>query len=196
MNFHPDILKLETVEIDVTYSKEDKIGYVGFDNKFFVVPTEMVISGDKDLWKGCPSLVNWDILDCIKEIKAEGKYPYNDEVGIRFIEKHNLPLKYSDGTFLSAMVYCTQSYLHSLDDEETAKLFHEAMTQQGFIKATPDILNEVADSKRKFTVYAAPIKSTKLILKTWQDRGLYWMNPRATRSGYKAKIGQYIKEAI
>lgn len=207
MNYHPDILKLETTEIDNTFSKEDNFHIVGRAAKFYVVPNEMVINGDRELWKGCPSLVNWDMLKCIEEVVAAGQYPYNSTVGDLFAKKFGMA-PYSDGTFLSCIVYCTQSYRSSVNDEIQAKAFHEQMTAKGYVKATDELLKSAADTTRKFYVVrkgntilgdsVKVIKEEKLLLKDWGENngGLHWMNPRAKRSGYRATIGQYVKEAI
>lgn len=204
-SYHPEIEKLEITEIDNTFSKEDNFHVVGRAAKFYVVPNDMVINGDRELWKGCPSLVNWDMLKCIEEIVAADQYPYNSTVGELFCKKFNLP-QYEEHTFLSAMVYCTQSYRSSIQDEIKAKEFHDQMTANGYFKATDDLLKSVADTSRKFFVVrngtnflgsdCKIIKEEKLLLKNWGDRGPHWMNPRAKKSGYRATIGQYVKEAI
>lgn len=206
-SYHPEIEKLETTEIDNTFSKEDNAHVVGRAAKFYVVPTDMVINGDRELWKGCPSLVNWDMLQCIEEIIAADKYPYNSTVGELFCHKFNLP-KYEENTFLSCIVYCTQSYRSSVQDEIKAKEFHEKMTAAGYVKATDDLLKSAVDTPRKFYVVrnghtfmggeCKIVKEGKLLLKDWGERsgGYHWMNPRAKKSGYRATTGQYIKEAI
>ncbi len=206
-SYHPEIEKLETTEIDDTFSKDENTKVVGRASKFYVVPTDMVINGDRELWKGCPSLVNWDLLKCIEEIVERGDYPYNSTVGELFCKKFNLP-QYEEHTFLSAMVYCTQSYKSSVNDEKIAKEFHEQMTAKGYVKATDDILNRAADTTRKFYVVrngtnflggdCKVLKEEKLLLKDWGERsgGYHWKSPRAKKSGYRAKIGQYIKEVI
>ena len=205
-DYKPEILALEKIEIDDTYCK-DTIRYSGRSTWFYVVPTELVINGDRDLWKGCPPLVNFDMLECIEEVIARGDYPYNSTIGQVFCDKHGLG-KFNEDTFLSAMVYCTQSYRSSIQDEIKAKNFHDAMTEQGFIRATESLLKEVVETKRKFyvslnttNIFGTSGKKTseqKLLLKDWGEKsgGLHWMNPRAKRSGYRADIGQYIKEAI
>ena len=205
-NYHPDILKLPKTNIDTTYSAEGT-KYVGRNNEFYVVPTDMVINGSKELWKGCPSLVNWDMLKCIEDVIAGGQYPYNSTVGNLFASRNGMP-PFNDGTFLSSMVYCTQCYRSSIEDEIKAKEFHEQMTAKGYVKATDDLLKSAVDTTRKFYVVrngtnflggdCKVVKEEKLLLKDWGERsgGLHWMNPRAKKSGHRATIGQYVKEAI
>jgi hypothetical protein len=202
--YHPDIERLAKTKIDNTYSK-GSLRYSGRDDEFFIVPTEMIVEryADKSLWKNCPSLVNYDILDCINEIIASGEYPYNSSVGDLFAKKFNTP-PHKDGTFLSAMVYCTQQYKSSKADEESAKAFHELMAADGFVKATEEWLIGAVGTNRKFMVVLdtahyliggkTTAHETKLILKNWGEQELYWMNPRATKSGYRASAGQYVKE--
>jgi len=203
-SYHPEILKLPITEIDNTFSKEENAHVVGRAKTFYVVPTDLVISGGKELWEGCPSLVNFDLLKCIEEIIERGDYPYNSTVGELFCQKFNLP-KYEESSFLSAMVYCTQSYKSSIQDEIKAKEFNEQMTTKGYFKATNDLLKSAVDTSRKFyvvingtTFLGSDVKvekQEKLLLKNWGDQGLHWMNPRAKRKGYRATIGQYVKEA-
>lgn len=201
-NYHPEIMKLPTVSIDTTYSVEENRTVVGRSSTFFVVPTQMVINGERGLWKHCPSLVNWDLLQCIEDIVASGQFPYNSTVGELFAKRNGTT--YSEGTFLSCMVYCTQSYRSSVNDEVKAKALHEEMTANGFIRATKELLE--ASIGKKFYVFvdattflgSDTIKKIDqaLILKSWGEQGLHWMNPRATRSGRRAHPGQYIKAKI
>lgn len=204
-NYNAEILKLEITEIDTTFSKEGNSHICGRSNYFYIVPTEMVISGSRDLWKGCPPLVNFDMLKCINEIIESGQYQYNSTVGELFCNKFGLP-KYEEHSFLSAIVYCTQSYKSSIDDETKAREFHEQITAKGYVKATDNFLKSIVNTPKRF--YVVRNGSTflgdetkvenldKLLLKDWGNMGLHWMHPRAKRKGYRATIGQYIKEAI
>lgn len=205
-NYNSEILALEKIEIDVTFSAERNRQISGHNKNFYVVPTEMIINGSRDLWKHCPPLVNFDVMDCHNEIVANGQYPYNSIVGQLFCDKHNPDAVYEEHSFLSAIVYCTSSYISCIKDEICAKAFHEKATSEGYIQATENILKEAAGTKRKFIVIrngqnvlgedVKIIKQDKLLLKDWGERGLHWMKPRASKTGYRATIGQYIKEAI
>lgn len=178
------------------------------DGKYFIVPTDFLIKNllNDELWgikAGCPELVNYDILECIKEIKANGDYPYNSTVGKLFCDKHGLG-EYRENTFLASLVYCTQSYQHEIDEEIRVKKFDEEMNKMGFVKCTDEMLNSLVDSNKRFHVVTdrtnlvgadcKKIIEKKLKLKDWKEQGLHWMETRATRRGFRAYAGQYIKE--
>jgi hypothetical protein len=201
-NYHPDILSLDMVTIDVTHSIDGGQRYCGRSSKFYVVPTEMVINGERDLWKGCPSLVNFDMLKCIEDIEAAGQYPYNSTVGNLFATRFGMA-PFDDGTFLSSMVYCTQQYKSSVRDEIDAKALHEKMIGEGYTKCTMEDLKAAADTDKRFfvvmdgtNIFGSEVKNKvekPLKLKDWKDQGFHWMTAQSTRKGWKAKAGQYIK---
>jgi hypothetical protein len=176
---------------------------------FRVIPTDFLIKNllRTDLWgleSSCFSGVNYDLLQCIEEITKAGQYPYNTTVGQKFCDKFNLG-DYKENSFLSAMVYCTQKYKQDVQSEKAEKELHEKMSAAGFIRLTPELIKEVEGTKRKFFVLLNTTSflgaegkresENKLILKSWGEQGPHWMNPRASRKGYRAIIGQYVKEA-
>ena len=80
------------------------------------------------------------------------------------------------------------------------------MKELGFYKATEDILKEAVNTNKRFAVVmnatnifgsdCKKIVEKKFKLKDWgeQSGGLHWMAATATRKGYKALTGQFIKQ--
>lgn len=199
--YHPEIIKFEEEYLNLDYSDPDRTC------SFYIIPTDFIITNvhSRELWKNCPPLVNFDMLTCIQEIIKKGEYPYNSTVQASFCAKFNIIDPLCEGTtFLSAMVYCTQAYHHKIQDEAAAKLVHEQLTAEGFCKATTQVLNTLANTKNKAFVVLngtsilyneTKTKIVKALYLINNGTGFIWMAPRATRKGYIAKVGQYIKPA-
>lgn len=195
---HPKLIGMETIKIDVTHSQ----GKTDFIN----VPLNFILNNieDKSLWDGCPSLFSKEIFGCIEKIIENGDFPYNRTVADEFCKTYNCTGGEND--FLAAIVYTTQSYKHIIDGENNAVKLHEKLTKDGFKKLTNQMLIEAAGTKRKFLVYLSgqnilggeSLKQSEnyLYLKDWKDQGFHWMKPQSKKSGYRAKVGEYVKELI
>ena len=55
----------------------------GTNEPTFIIPNDFLIKYWEDymIWDGCPHIVNENVIDCIKELKSVGQYPYNSTVG-------------------------------------------------------------------------------------------------------------------
>ncbi len=95
--YRDEIYKLADVTLHFTFCDRKS-------ETFYIVPTEFLIDNieDRELWHGCPSLVNFDLRKCITDIIHAREYPYNASVGQLFCDIEH--------TFLSAVIYCTQQY--------------------------------------------------------------------------------------
>jgi hypothetical protein len=195
---HPILIGLPTEKIKLEYSSPRE------QTEFIVVPLEIVLNNitDRSIWEGCPELVNMEIYGCIKKIIERGDYPYNSSVAAEFCKSYNC--KGGENDFLSSIVYTTQNYDQIIEGEIAAKNLHKEMTKQGFYKMNKDLLLNAAGSKRKFLVYltgtnvfGTEVKKQSdsyMTLKSDNNNGYLWMKPRASRKGFRATLGQYIKE--
>lgn len=194
---HPIIHELPKISFNFPFSAGTR--------EFINVPLSIAIqyADNRELWENCPALYNFGMLDCINEIENSGEYAYNSTVGKLFCSKYNLG-EFKDGeSFISALVYCCQKVKHLIKAEKSEKALFEKMTEEGYIKATDEILNSAIGTEKRFLVVlngtnmlgneVKSVSEKKYKLTNWGEQGLHWMDPRAKRKGYKAFKGQYIK---
>ena len=79
------------------------------------------------------------------------------------------------------------------------------MKENGFSQITEELMKKAISERKKYYVFVngytflgseTIIKREKpMILKDWGEKGFFWMSPNAKRTGYRASVGQYVKEA-
>jgi hypothetical protein len=110
-----------------------------------------------------------------------------------------------ENRIFSHIVYTTQSFVHDRNKAENDQKFEVEMTKLGYFKATEDILQQAVGTEKRFyvvlnttNIFGTEGKKAveeKFKLKEWgNQQGFHWMKPRTTRKGYRATIGQFIKE--
>jgi hypothetical protein len=191
--FHPDI------EPFLTNEKGNK------NKPLYLIPTDFLIANllRHELWEGCPETINTDVINCIRELKEAGTFPYNSTVGNLFCSKFGLPA-FVDHSFLSAVVYECQQVIHAEEAKAAAEQLEIKMSENGFVKATPDLLQKALAEQLKYYVFingttfmgdtCIKKKERPMILKDWKEQGLHWMATNAKKSGYRAFEGQYVKQ--
>jgi hypothetical protein len=145
-----------------------------------------------------------EIYQIILDYIAAGNYPYNRDIENLVQLKLFPEVSHSEeNRTFSLIVYNTQSYHHAIEDEKKEARFIEQMNELGFIQATPEMLNEAADTKKRFHVVLKGITFLGDEVKSIYDQklkvvnteaGLLWMKLTASRKGWLASPGQYIKE--
>jgi len=148
-----------------------------------------------------------EIVAIIDNYVSEGNYPYNRDIEKLTQEKLFPHIGHSEENRTFAhIVYTSQGFRHARTEQENEIIFENHMKELGFYKATEDILKEAVNTNKRFAVVlnganilgsdCKKIVEKKFKLKDWgeQSGGLHWMAATATRKGYKALIGQFIKQ--
>jgi hypothetical protein len=147
-----------------------------------------------------------EIVEIIDNYIKEGKYPYNSDIENLVQQKLFPHIEHTkENRVFSHIVYTSQGFRQSRIELENEIIFENNMKELGFFKATNDILQDAKGTKQKFYVVmnatnilgseCKKIVEKKFKLSDWGELsgGLHWMAANATRKGYKAYIGQFIK---
>lgn len=148
-----------------------------------------------------------EIVAIIDNYVSEGNYPYNRDIERLTNEKLFPHIGQSeDNRTFDHIVYTSQSFRNARIEKDNEVIFENRMKELGFYKATEDILKEAVNTNKRFSVLldatnifgsdCKKVVEKKFKLKDWgeQSGGLHWMAATATRKGYKALIGQFIKQ--
>lgn len=148
-----------------------------------------------------------EIVEIIDKYVMDGNYPYNRDIE-NIVQAQLFPHieQTEDNRTFSHIVYTSQSFRRSRIEQENEVIFHSKMLELGYVKATEDIFKNAVDTNKRYSVVmdtrnilgddCKKIVEKKFKLKDWGEKsgGLHWMAATATKKGYKAYIGQYIKQ--
>ena len=146
-----------------------------------------------------------EIVKIIDDYVASGQYPYNRDIE-NLVNKKLFPNMVQNelNRDFSHIVYNSQSFVNYRNDAENTLKFEKQMTELGFFKITEDFLKQNAGTESRFNVVLTgsnvfgseckKIAQEKFKLTYWNDQGYHWMSSRAKRKGYRATIGQFIKQ--
>lgn len=147
-----------------------------------------------------------EIVKIIDDYVASGEYPYNRDIE-NLVNQKLFPemVNSEENRIFSHIVYTTQSFVHDRNKAENDQKFENEMTKLGYFKATEEVLTQAAGTERRFyvvlnttNIFGTEGKKAveeKFKLKDWgNQQGFHWMKPRTSRKGYRALIGQFIKE--
>lgn len=159
-------------------------------------------SKDPDYWQ----VYSPEIVKIIDDYVASGEFPYNRDIE-NLVNQKLFPelTNIEENRIFSHIVYTTQSFVEDRNKETANRKFEIEMENLGYFKATEEILQQAAGTEKRFyvvlnttNVFGAEGKKAveeKFRLKDWgNQQGFHWMKPRTTRKGYRATIGQFIKE--
>jgi len=148
-----------------------------------------------------------EIVAIIDEYANGGNYPYNRDIENLTQSKLFPHIGQSeDNRTFAHIVYTSQSFRHARIEQENEVIFEKQMQELGFVKATEDILKDAVNSQKRFAVVldatnifgsdCKKVVEKKFKLKDWgeQSGGLHWMTATATKKGYRAFTGQFIKQ--
>lgn len=176
------------------------------DKKYYNIPTDYLIKNisNNDIWgsdASCFNAVNYDLLNIIERVIKNGIFPYNSTIAEEFCKDNGISYN-TELHFLNSIVYCTQTYKHDLDNKKHLEDELEEMTKNGFSKLTEEMAEVYIENSIKCFVQlkgtsilggdTKKISEVKMTLRKNGD-GLIWMPPRATRKGYTAYLGQYVR---
>jgi len=159
-------------------------------------------SKNPDYW----NVYSPEIVQIIDDYVLSGEFPYNRSIE-ELVNQKLFPEMQSneENRIFSHIVYTTQSFVHDRNEAENDKKFEIEMEKLGYFKATEEFLQQTVGTDKRFNVV---LKTTnvfgsegkkavevKFRLKDWgNQQGFHWMKPGASRSGYKAMIGQFVKQ--
>ena len=136
--FHPLLKPFETTVI---------LGN-DFPKPVFIITDEFLLVNlnDHSIWEGCPHIINDSVIECIKEVKSAGNYPYNTTVGDLFCSKHGV--KYIEHSLIGSVVYCCQTELRKREDEA-----HEQnMINQGWLVLNTEVAQKAIETGKKLII--------------------------------------------